>query len=62
MQMLNSYVAVKNFFSDLWSREEGATMVEYGLMVALVALVAAVGATALGISVSALFSGIATSL
>ena len=43
-------------------RDDGATMVEYGLMVALIALVAAVGATALGVDLSALFDGIGNSL
>ena len=37
------------------SRDEGATMVEYGLMVALVALVVAAGAAVLGIGIDALF-------
>lgn len=38
--------------------ERGATMVEYGLMVALIAVVVAVGAAALGTRVDALFDGI----
>jgi len=36
--------------------ERGATMVEYGLMVALIAIVVAVAAKELGHSVSTLFS------
>ena len=60
--MLESYVAVKNFFADLWSREEGATMVEYGLMVALIAVVALGAVTLLGGSVRDIFNGIAGSL
>jgi pilus assembly protein Flp/PilA len=47
-----------NFFKD----EEGATMVEYGLLVALIALVAAVGATLLGTNLSGLFSNVAGQL
>lgn len=39
-------------------RDEGATMVEYGLMVVGVALIAVVGARLLGADLSALFSGI----
>jgi len=39
--------------------EEGATMVEYGLMVALIAMA---GATILGSSVNAKFSTVATSV
>jgi pilus assembly protein Flp/PilA len=42
--------------------DDGATMVEYGLMVALIALVAAVGAAALGVDLSALFTSIGDSL
>ena len=38
--------------------EDGATMVEYGLMVALVALIAAVGAQLMGNDLSILFSSI----
>lgn len=43
------------FFKD----EEGATMVEYGLMVALIAVVAMVGAGVLGINVNTVFNTIA---
>lgn len=35
--------------------DRGATMVEYGLLVAFIALVALVGVTALGVRVDALF-------
>jgi pilus assembly protein Flp/PilA len=38
--------------------EEGASMVEYGLLVALIAVVVAVGATALGINIRNLFQGL----
>lgn len=37
-------------------REEGATMVEYGLLVALIALVAIAGVILLGNALNALFS------
>lgn len=40
----------------------GATMVEYGLMVALVAIVAMVGAEALGIGVLGVFNDAADNL
>jgi pilus assembly protein Flp/PilA len=43
--MLKAYLRVVN---ELKAREEGATMVEYGLMVALVAVVAITAVTALG--------------
>lgn len=40
---------------DRLSSEKGATMVEYGLMVALIAIVVAVGAGLLGIGIDKLF-------
>jgi pilus assembly protein Flp/PilA len=43
-----------NFFKD----EEGATAVEYGVMVALIAGAIVVTVTALGVSLNNLFSGI----
>jgi len=42
--------------------EEGATMVEYGLLVALIALVAIVGVTLLGTNLNSLFSTVAGSV
>ena len=42
--------------------EEGATMVEYGLLVALIALVAIVGVTLLGTNLSTLFTTVAGSV
>ena len=46
---------VFTYLSAKLARDEGATMVEYGLMVALVALVVAVGAAALGVGIDLLF-------
>ncbi|MFM8219647.1 MAG: Flp family type IVb pilin [Planctomycetaceae bacterium] len=40
----------------LFSREEGATMVEYGLMVALIAVVCVAGVTLIGGNLSAMFN------
>jgi pilus assembly protein Flp/PilA len=42
--------------------EEGATMVEYGLLVALIAMVALVAVQALGVNLSTLFNGVANSV
>jgi pilus assembly protein Flp/PilA len=42
--------------------EEGATMVEYGLLVALIAMVALVAVQALGTHLSTLFSTVANSV
>ena len=40
-------------------REEGATMVEYGLLVVLIAIVVSVGAALLGNNLNALFNRVA---
>jgi pilus assembly protein Flp/PilA len=42
--------------------EEGATMVEYGLLIALIAMVAFVAVQTLGINLSSLFSTAAGSI
>ena len=42
--------------------EEGATMVEYGLLVALIALVAIAGVKLIGTGLSGLFTNVAGSL
>jgi pilus assembly protein Flp/PilA len=42
--------------------DEGATMVEYGLLVALIALVALGAVTTLGKNLSSLFNSVATTL
>jgi pilus assembly protein Flp/PilA len=42
--------------------EEGATMVEYGLLIALIALVALVAVKTLGTNLSSLFSTVAGSV
>lgn len=44
------------------TREQGATAVEYGLMVALIAVVIIVAVTALGSKLSGLFTSITGSL
>lgn len=53
MVSLVAFVAgVKN---RLAGEEKGATMVEYGLMVALIAVIVAAGASILGIGINELF-------
>jgi pilus assembly protein Flp/PilA len=42
--------------------EDGATAVEYGLMVALIAVVVIGGVTAIGLALSGVFNGVATKL
>ncbi len=46
-------------FTPRDDRDEGATMVEYGLLVAFIALVALVGITVFGSKLSAFFSTLA---
>lgn len=56
------------FYTDLQARinsmgdEEGATAVEYGLMVALIAVVIIGGVAAIGTSLFAMFNGVAAEL
>ncbi len=50
------------YLHRLIDREEGATMVEYGLMVALIAVVALLAVTALGGSVRDIFQNVADTL
>ncbi len=45
-----------------WKSESGQGMVEYGLIIALVAVVVIVGLTALGGKANTLFSGISDKL
>jgi pilus assembly protein Flp/PilA len=48
----------KNFINN----EDGATAIEYGLLVALIALVIVAGAAAVGTNLNALFTKISTCL
>ena len=47
---------------NLIKNESGATMVEYGLMVALIAVVCVAAVTLIGTNLSTMFTGIAGSL
>lgn len=49
---------IKNFFKD----ESGASMVEYGLLVALIAVVCIAAVQALGLNISAVFNTAAQSI
>jgi pilus assembly protein Flp/PilA len=51
-------LSLKSFIRD----EEGATMVEYGLLVALIAMVALVGVTTLGTNLQSLYNTVAGSV
>ena len=54
--MRDLFLVAKSLFTR---KEEGATMVEYGLMVALIAVVCVAAVTALGLAVQGTFAGIA---
>lgn len=45
-----------------WNDEDGATMVEYGLMVALIAVVCIFAVTALGSAISGIFANTASTI
>jgi pilus assembly protein Flp/PilA len=51
-----------NLIRTLWYDEEGATMVEYALMLALIAIVCILVITALGTKVGQTFDGAQTQL
>jgi pilus assembly protein Flp/PilA len=53
---------MKTMIRRLWNDEEGVTMVEYGLMVALVAVVAMIAVALVGTNLSALFNTVAGKL
>ena len=57
---MHSFVANQN--TKLESSEKGATAVEYGLMVALIAIVIIVAVALLGTNLSTLFHNSATSI
>ena len=55
--------AVKKFVSKYITRkEEGATLAEYGLLLALIAVVCIVAITAFGTQISTMFQSLATSV
>ena len=53
---------MKLMLTQLWSKENGKDLIEYALLVALVALAATAGMNALAGSINAEFSALGTSL
>ena len=53
---------MKNMIHKFFREEEGATAVEYGLMVALIAVVIIGAVTTLGTNLSSKFDSVATSV
>lgn len=60
--MTNLISAIHAWMAARKTDDRGATMVEYGLMVALIAVVVAVGAGTLGGAIDTMFDTIAGSL
>ena len=57
--MLQFFTALQIMLSERVERDDkGATMVEYGLLVALIAVVVAVAATVLGTRISTMFNNL----
>ncbi len=53
---------MKKLWCSFWKCEEGATAVEYGLMVALIAVAIIVTVTALGQGLNGLFTTVETAI
>lgn len=53
---------MKNFLNWLKNEESGQGMVEYGLIIALIAVVAIVGLVALGPKIRDLFTGVSNAV
>jgi len=58
--MLNSLFDLVKYFSIRMGRDEGQTMAEYGILIAVIAVIVIVAATLLGGNLSSLFSSTAT--
>lgn len=56
------YTRVQARLNSMRSEDDGATAVEYGLMVALIAVVIIGGVTAIGVALNAMFNDVATEL
>jgi len=56
---MNKLASVKNFFAK---KEEGASLVEYGLLVGLIACVCILAVTTLGTDISKMFDKVDTSI
>lgn len=53
---------MNTLFHSLIADDEAATMVEYGLLVALIAMVALAGVSALGINLNTLYGSVGGSI
>ena len=60
--MLHFYVTLQSLLGRLRSEDKGATAVEYGLMVALIAAAIVVTVTALGGELNTIFTNVKTAI
>ena len=60
--MLSSLFAIYNSLIARMRAEEGQTMAEYGLLLAVIAVVVVLAALVLGSSISSLFLGVSSKL
>jgi pilus assembly protein Flp/PilA len=61
--MLKAYISMQTYMTGLLNRDDrGATAVEYGLMVALIALAIILAVTTLGQDLATLFGKISTAI
>ena len=60
--MLVAYIRARSFIQGRLAREEGQALVEYALLLALIAVVSIAVLTVLGTKVSHIFSKISSSL
>jgi pilus assembly protein Flp/PilA len=60
--MLKLYTSIQSRIATIDRDDEGATMVEYGLMVGLIAVVCIVAVTALGTGIRGLFQDVVAAL
>jgi pilus assembly protein Flp/PilA len=56
----DAMIELMRIMQTLWKDEEGATAVEYGIMVALIAMVIIVAVALVGTNLSTLFNNVAT--
>lgn len=59
--MKKAWLVIRHWL-HIGSRDEGQSMIEYGLIIALIAVVVVVALTAMGGKISALFTSISSSL
>ena len=60
--MTQFFTTLQAIFANRVEGDKGATAVEYGLMVALIAIVIIAGVTAVGVNLLALFNNVAAAL